>query len=269
MNQLNFYKINGSGYNPDPSLGHAGIPAAPTRDAAGYVQYYNNPASVAPTGLEWVLGSYGATGYYAEYEVDRFSGGGGGGNPTGNGAFPIEWLDFTGRKHGNEHILEWHTARETGSDYFEVQRMTNHNLGVYERIGMVKAAGNTNEITGYDFVDDAPIEGSNLYRLKQIDIDGSFAFSKSIELIHEVGTYFELYPNPFENLLQVKVDGITQGVTSFELYDMAGRLVLSEKWDISTVTTKSLDVSQLAVGTYNYVLRNGKHEQKGKAIKSK
>lgn len=267
INQIKFYKINGSIYNPNPALGHAGIPAAPTRDANGYVQYYNNPSATVPTGLEWVLGAYG-TGYYAEYEVDRFSGGGGGGSPTSGGAFPIELLDFTGHKEGMDHVLDWHTTKETGSSYFEVQRLTN-STGTYERIGIVNAAGNSDVVTAYTFTDYAPLVGRNVYRLKQVDIDGSFSYSHNVELMHEVGAFFDVYPNPFNQTLQVKVDGITKGITLFELYDETGKVIISEKWTITGAATKVMDVSNLADGIYFYKIQNGSKELTGKAIKSR
>lgn len=266
LNQIKFYKINGAAYNPNPALGHVGIPAATTRDADGYVQYYNISAPATPTGLEWVLGTYGS-GYYAEYEVDRFSGGGGGGAPGNGGAFPVELLDFTGHKEGNIHVLEWHTAKEIASAYFEVQRLTNSS-GLYERIGQVQAAGNSNQVRAYTFTDDAPHLGRNVYRLKQVDIDGSSTYSHNVELIREPGVYFDVYPNPFNQTLQVKVDGVTMGTTLFELYDETGKVIISEKWNIVGTVTKTIDVSNLSEAVYFYKIQNGGKEVNGKAIKA-
>ncbi|MBX7243121.1 MAG: HYR domain-containing protein [Bacteroidia bacterium] len=262
--QIRFYKINGAIYDPNPANGHLGIPTAPNRSGDGYVEYFNNPSATTATGYEWVLGNYGGN-YYAEYEVDKFSGGGGGSSLGGGSAFPVEFLSFTGRRLGGIHVLEWTTDKELGTDYFEVQRVLDGSI--YESIGSVDAKGSPNATHDYTFNDEFPAIGNNTYRLKAVDTDGSFHYSNTVTLRYDPDTYFSVYPNPFQDVLEVSVDGITSGYTIFELYNAKGALVKEEKWEITTHTLKKVETSNLSEGVYFYKIHNAGKELNGKLIK--
>lgn len=267
LNQIRFYKINGSAYNPNPAFGHAGIPAAPSRDSDGYVEYLNNPATSSPTNLEWVLGNYGA-GYYAEYEIDRFSGGGGGGGPDGSGAFPVELLEFTGYKQNNYHVLEWTTASERNTAFMEVQRMLPG--GLFERIGQVPAAGYAETPSHYLHIDETPGKGLNTYRLRMVDKDGSFTYSQNmVELLHDSEADFAVFPNPFSDELEIIVSAVKKNTTYFVLYDEQGKEVVREVWDNSLSPKKIIPVKALSQGVYFYEIRNGSDVEAGKLVKAK
>jgi hypothetical protein len=81
-----FYKINGN-YDPDPTLSHAGIPAATAYDADGFWQYKNGTAASTS---EWKLGISQAGEPYCEMVIARFSGGGGGAAGSPGGAVQVQ-----------------------------------------------------------------------------------------------------------------------------------------------------------------------------------
>ena len=87
-------------------------------------------------------------------------------------ALPITLLDFNGHVHDNSNHLNWSTASEANSDYFEVE----HSLDAYEwtSIGKVPAAGNSNMTLGYSMIHESPRNAINYYRLVQYDWDGVF-----------------------------------------------------------------------------------------------
>ena len=88
---------------------------------------------------------------------------------------PVEMLYFNAKIDGTDAILEWATASELNNDRFEVERSLD---GInYEYIGEVEGNGTTDLQVVYQFIDIAPRQGLNYYRLKQVDYDGAFEYS--------------------------------------------------------------------------------------------
>jgi hypothetical protein len=112
-----------------------------------------------------------------------------------NGVLPIELLYFSGKKAGKTTLLKWATASEENFDYFKVQRAVG--TLEFESIGEVIGAGVDNySILEYEFVDERPQNGINYYRLKSIDLDGTFEYSNIQAVQFVFAGRFEVYPNP-------------------------------------------------------------------------
>ncbi|HLG35896.1 MAG TPA: T9SS type A sorting domain-containing protein [Bacteroidia bacterium] len=91
---------------------------------------------------------------------------------------PVELISFTGENKNSINHLHWSTASEINNDYFIVERSAD---GIdFENIGTVDGHGNSNQPLNYFFDDVQPASGINYYRLKQIDYDGKFEYSKII-----------------------------------------------------------------------------------------
>ena len=125
-------------------------------------------------------------------------------------ALPVELVSFTFRVKGtNEVQLNWRTQSEINNFGFEVERSTDNGLHTanspkmnsknWIKIGFVKGSGNSNSQKNYSFTDSETGFGDIFYRLKQIDNDGKFKYSKVINVKLEYPSKFELsqnYPNP-------------------------------------------------------------------------
>jgi hypothetical protein len=114
-------------------------------------------------------------------------------------SLPVELTDFTGHNEGEKNILEWHTASEFQTDKFILERSAN-GLN-FETTGEVDAAGNSRASQSYSFTDEEPFQGNNFYRLKILDEDGTFEYSRIILLKTENTNRFptgiqSIYPNP-------------------------------------------------------------------------
>ena len=92
-----------------------------------------------------------------------------------NTALPVELIYFTATLKGDEALLEWATASELNNDRFEIERSLDGEE--FELIGVVNGNGTTDVEQEYSFIDEAPGQGLNYYRLKQIDFDGAFEYS--------------------------------------------------------------------------------------------
>ncbi len=95
-------------------------------------------------------------------------------------ALPVELVSLTGRVEGKQVVLNWATATEVNSDRFEVQRRTEN--GEFTVVGTVSASGNSSSRADYAFVDTNPANGSNDYRLRTVDLDGSSELSNIISV---------------------------------------------------------------------------------------
>ena len=98
-------------------------------------------------------------------------------------------------------MLNWETATELNNYGFEVERLVlSAERQAWDKIGFVNGNGNSNSPKDYSFVDDKVSAGKYSYRLKQIDNDGQFEYSKTINVDFNGVKKFELsqnYPNPF------------------------------------------------------------------------
>ena len=100
---------------------------------------------------------------------------------------PVELVSFAATSDMNDVILTWYTATETNNRGFEVQRKTT---GEFESINFVEGMGTTTETQNYLFRDSDLLSGTYTYRLKQMDFDGSFAYSDEVEIDIEQPSVF-------------------------------------------------------------------------------
>ena len=111
---------------------------------------------------------------------------------------PVEFVSFTSEKIGNNVLLKWTTATETNNRGFEIQRYHSE----WSTVAFVEGKGTTAQISDYSYLDENLSDGKYYYRLKQIDFDGNFKYSKQIEVeIKSVSEFVLLqnYPNPISN----------------------------------------------------------------------
>jgi len=87
---------------------------------------------------------------------------------------PVSWGYFSAKEKNGCAFLSWETHTESGNDYFEVQRWMENE---FIKIGIVKGAGESAYLTEYSFTD-STAAGRVYFRLKQVDYDGCYEYSK-------------------------------------------------------------------------------------------
>ncbi len=159
-------------------------------------------------------------------------------------------------------ILNWSTASETNNSGFEIERSRNQ-MG-WEKIGYVPGYGTTSETKTYSFADDKVTPGKYSYRLKQIDLDGSFEYSTEVEIWFTSPNEFSLYqnyPNPFNPVTTIRYSippGLNNKVT-LSVYDILGNeiaLLVNEVKPAGEYTVE-WDASNFSSGVYFYKLTAG------------
>ncbi|MBK7377892.1 MAG: T9SS type A sorting domain-containing protein [Ignavibacteriales bacterium] len=191
---------------------------------------------------------------------------------------PVELTSFTVTAQHNNVTLNWQTATETNNSGFEIERkqvgspQSSVSNQDWNQIAFIPGFGTTTEPKSYSFVDENLSAGKYQYRLKQIDFDGSFEYSNTIEAEISSPTEFSLeqnYPNPFNPTTKIKYTipstplsfGEGLGVRLL-VYDILGNEVatlVNEPQQPGTYEVE-FNVGQaisLSSGVYYYQLRSG------------
>lgn len=157
---------------------------------------------------------------------------------------PVTLVAFDARKEGNSALLTWSTTEEVNSDRFEIERSRNGK--VWAKIGSVRSNGESSILRNYTYTDDSPGKGENLYRLRMVDLDGTYAFSAIRTVSVENGTgQTSVYPNPVASgKLTIDVPGAER--YRAEITTLAGSSVLQQ----SLAKSRELNLHGLSSGMY-------------------
>ena len=178
-----------------------------------------------------------------------------------NEPLPVELTSFTADINSNNVNLNWKTATEVNNNGFEIQRAAvrgqRSEVISWEKIGFVEGHGNSNSPEEYSFSDKNLTGGTKfIYRLKQIDDDGQYEYSKEleVEVVPKQFALYQNYPNPFNPTTNIKFDLPEASKVELNVYN-----ILGEK--VATLLNKTLEAGyqqvqfngrDLASGTYIY-----------------
>ena len=176
---------------------------------------------------------------------------------TPNIPLPIELLKFDASARSNFIDVAWTTASEHNTALFSVERSADGQL--FEHVGNIEAAGNSNKLLQYEFTDSLPLKAISYYRLRQTDNDGKHSFTKLVSVEFKAKTAITIYPNPSNGV--VMFVGEFSIPATLEVYDIAGRLVFQKQIDSNPT---SCDLSQLDNGVYFWQAAN----KNGRIIKN-
>ena len=146
------------------------------------------------------------------------------------GALPVELTTFSANLLDNKVELIWNTATEVNNYGFEIQRSAVSNQrSEFEKIGFVDGHGNSNSPKYYSFTDKSiEASGKYSYRLKQVDIDGTFEYSDEVEVdlgLPKDYTLEQNYPNPFNPSTSISYSIPNDGNVTLSIYDVIGNEV--------------------------------------------
>jgi WD40 repeat protein len=183
---------------------------------------------------------------------------------------PVELTSFNADLNNNNVSLNWTTASEQNNRGFQVEREFNsfnspeHSSG-FELIHFVEGKGTTTEINYYTYEDKNLHPGEYRYRLKQVDFDGSYEYSNTVEV--EVPTPLEYsleqnYPNPFNPATVINYQIPKDGFVKLAVYNTVGQEVLTLINEQQAAGSYSISFNSsfhngLPSGLYFYSLRSG------------
>ena len=219
------------------SLGEEKIIINDYSDAAAYFKNYTN----APQGevTDWIV-------FNQDLEI----------------SIPVELSIFQVQHKENQIELTWQTATEINNYGFEVERRVGIgelDMGGWEKIGFVPGNGSSSTPYDYFFEDKNPSGGSKfIYRLKQIDYDGKFEYSKEVEVdvLPKNFNLFQNYPNPFNPVTIIKFALPMTAKVRIIVYNLVGEKVatlLDENKDAGYYDIQ-FNSDNLSSGVYIYRL---------------
>ena len=171
---------------------------------------------------------------------------------------PVELTSFTATANSGYVQLNWTTATETNNHMFEIQRQAAD--GEFFSIGFINGHGTTTEPQDYSYTDRTVTTGTYTYRLKQIDYDGRFSYSPTVE-VDVLPTEFILeqnYPNPFNPTTNIRFGIPESGFVKLSVYNIVGEevAVLVNGNIEAGVHDITFDAGNLPSGPYFYKLQS-------------
>jgi len=153
--------------------------------------------------------------------------------------------------------LTWTTKSEVNNDYFDIERSFEREA--FKNIGKVDGMGNSSSSIDYIFNDrNIPYDGTYIYRLRQVDMDGKATTSKlvSVTVSRAPAVKTGLFPNPSTDIINCYVDAYVGAEVNIEVFNNLGQFVsqqnMLEKLSDARMT-KQLDGKTFGKGIYTVV----------------
>ena len=144
-----------------------------------------------------------------------------------SGALPVSLRDFTALKQESTTLLSWITTSENNSDHFVIERSVDGKNWI--SIGKVTAFGSPSQEQKYNTTDNLPESGVNYYRLKMVDLDGSFSYSQIRSVHFPEFAWAKMYPNPVSHNLHISIRN--KQVRKLRLIDTSGKILYRSNVD--------------------------------------
>ena len=204
-----------------------------------------------------------------------FSGGAGGGTNSASSestrpALPLTLLDFRAEQRAEVVLLAWQTEQERDVLHFSVERSGDgHTFTLLHQLAAT-GGGAPGGQQSYAVTDQQPLGGTSYYRLRMMDLDGSFRYSPLRSVTYSVEKWsFTVYPNPTpQATFRVKLTGPGEDEdVAIRVYHASGRL-LYEQLLATSVNQEAVNVSppHLPAGTYLVRVRRGNGESSSKKL---
>lgn len=172
---------------------------------------------------------------------------------------PVELTSFTANVINKQVVLNWQTATETENYGFDIEKASSRG---WEKIEFVNGSGNSNSLKSYSFTDKTVSSGIYTYRLKQIDANGGYFYSKEVEVDLGVPTAFTLaqnYPNPFNPTTVISYQVPTQSAVQIDVFNSIGEIVgtLVNEVKEAGYYDVEFNAASLTSGIYFYKIQAG------------
>ncbi len=168
---------------------------------------------------------------------------------------PVELVELNANWDGRAVQINWTTATETDNQGFEIQRLSEYEpLHTWQAIGWKNGQGTSLAPVQYQWTDEKPHPGMNYYRLRQVDFDGAEELSRIVGVqVPMTEGRLKIFPNPVQDEAWVELPILAENAV-WELYDTAGRQVMSQHWR-APLQRRQVSLRELPPGVYAAVLR--------------
>jgi hypothetical protein len=169
---------------------------------------------------------------------------------------PVELVSFDAVTNGSTVNLSWNVASESDNSGFYVEHKSVYLAKDWSEMGFVGSKGNTTAGAAYGFTADVALAGRHQFRLRQVDLDGTFTYSPIVEVSVDVPGSFLLgkaYPNPFNPTTSFSLSLAAGQNVEISVFDQLGRQVMTLHKGFlegSQGHVFNIDASALTTGMY-------------------
>jgi hypothetical protein len=184
---------------------------------------------------------------------------------SGSITLPVQLLSFTAQSKPDAVTLHWSTDKEENFAGFEPERSFDGNS--WAKMAFVASKANNISVTAqYTYADNNPVAGHTYYRLKLINANGGFSYSKQLTVVKN-GQHVSLqnYPNPFNKYTSIAFQLPVSSVTTLKVYNNMGMeiaILINKQLDAGSYSV-SFDGTSLPAGVYHYTLQYGREKLSG------
>ncbi|NNF34652.1 MAG: T9SS type A sorting domain-containing protein [Saprospiraceae bacterium] len=166
---------------------------------------------------------------------------------TTEAALPVILSNLSSRQIKRHIEVNWSTSVEVNNDYYTVER---YESGQWKEIGSVNAQyGRSNDNYNYQFIDENPLPGFNIYQLSQTDIDGSHQILGDTKSYY-AGIDIQIFPNPAADIVYIAGHNLPDDANLI-LKDIVGRDLVSIR---NNRRLNSMDISKFPMGVYQLIV---------------
>lgn len=174
---------------------------------------------------------------------------------------PITLSYFSASKTTNGAFLRWGTESEFNFSHFIVER--SNDAKNYKEIAKIYGTGSSNKVASYTYEDMQHEKGLNYYRLKLVNKDGSYNYSKAENVDFSLLPFIKVYPIPAKD--KITIEGVsTANATVYSIIDINGKTV---KQVTASGSIYTINIESLLAGSYYLVIKNGTNTTTQKFIK--
>ena len=175
-----------------------------------------------------------------------------------NFSLPLNFLGISAKRKDNYSLVQWKTADEYNVDHFEVERKDSRNTSFFKIADVIANNRSTNN---YQIEDHLPLDGTAFYRIRSVDRDGKYAYSK-IVAVSDIGDgSMAVINNPARNTIFISVNSVPKGNYVWQLIDVSGRIVEAGQLLLDGQSVIDIAVPAKATkGIYMVKVRNGVFE---------
>lgn len=164
---------------------------------------------------------------------------------------PVELISFEITEHSKEMVeLQWEVATELNTEGYIVERSSNGER--FTALSNLAALGSNN---AYLFEDKAPLNGTSYYRLKMMDLDGSFEYSDVLAVQLGNEKEFKVFPTKAKDQITLSYNQDTQSEAEVSIFNIQGQKV--QEVALALTANSSISIQQLNSGTYIMQVRIG------------
>ncbi len=186
---------------------------------------------------------------------------------SANVVVPVTLLKFTGSANANGNRLVWEVENEINFAHYILER--SEDGATFSPVGTLSATG----ARSYQFLDQTAVGGGiYFYRLKQVDMDGNFRYSNTIQLSGAVSRFtVSATPNPFAGALKLSITSPVRESVTITITDLGGRKLFEQPATLQTgmQVLQIPQLAKLATGMYQVVVHSRQQRVVTRIVKTK